>query len=194
MPVVRGIGKPSTRGWRLLQRSSSGGAAVNRAVGAGVSAQVASTGVPVAPLAQNMALYIKRYSVSIQENTSAEAVFLTQPPIIQLELGPGFALGTAVLSWSSDLIGYSGSGASANFFGNLGGLGTIFSVVDDWLEFDDYLAGLPIFSTISPLQNAPLQMATNARAHNASAGALNVTFTESLSYELWQRNFQLVQP
>jgi hypothetical protein len=188
MPLLVGAGKPEFGRWRRVGRYSSGSAPANQAIGAGpVFASLESAGVPISALQQNQALLIKRYTCSLSDPGNANGLFLAQPPLITLQVSP-FGLTTAVLSWGSNVqvgVGVAGTDNS----GLLCDRATIFTLENEWLEFDDYKAGYPVFSSLTTILLQQLKIFTDARVWNATGAGQNLRFAESLLYEIWQQAF-----
>jgi len=119
---------------------------------------------------------------------SSDTLFLAQAPLITLQVNP-FGLGNSILSFSSNVQGGVGTAGNPNY-GKLSGIGTIFTLENEWLEFDDYRVALPIYTTLtSALTSQPLKIFTDGRFWNSSGVGQNVRFSESLVYEIWQLPF-----
>lgn len=146
------------------------------AIGAGAIATAASVGYKV-QLQPRQGIWIRRYLSAITDAAGGAAHLWAVGGEGTIQKSP-FGIANAIIGYPvmNELsIGGTATTFASPFGQVLSDTAVLFVLVDDWYEYDDAL-GNPLI----------LQLQTFWKVANSTAGALNVTVQEQLTYDLYE--------
>lgn len=171
--------------WRFVAKGASNPSNNNTAIAAAVGARVAalSAGIKI-PLLQNQALRIVRYFSSLHQVADTATLGL---------LGGEFTVQVTPYGLINGVIGYPAiTELSVNLTGAVSSAamitatGTNFSLVDDWIEYDDTLINTAFSLIQGGVPPTPIQLQTGWECLNTTAVAQTIAVGEAATWEIWE--------
>lgn len=176
------------RNWRFVTKGSAISPSVPTAIGAGLNANCPSSGIAI-PIKFQQAIWVRRYVCSLTQVVDDASLFLLGGQF-QYQLTP-FGLANAPIVYPA--VGELSVASAGSTTGQvLSGLGVNFSLIGDWLEFDDIVGSpntVPATNPGSMILQPAVQLQCQFKVHNIAAGGKTANVGESATWEIWENNW-----